>query len=97
MIGFLVVLGALMPGHVVHGWRRRQNHRGGIVMLTIATALALTGYGISYASDEQIRPWIRGSHWIIGFIAAAALVVHALLGKRTARRSHRRPNVRHVG
>ncbi len=80
-MGFLVAFGALLPGHVVQGWRRRQNRRSGILMLTVVVALALTGYGLYYLGDESTRPWISAAHWAIGLVAATGLVVHVILGK----------------
>lgn len=86
MIGFLVVFGALLPGHLVHGWRRRHNRRSGIFMLSVVVALSLTGYGLYYLGDESTRPWISAAHWVIGLAAAGTLVVHVILGKRGALR-----------
>ena len=86
MMGFLVVFGALLPGHVVHGLRRRKNKRSGIFMLTVVIALALTGYALYYLGDEATRPWISALHWLIGLGAAVGLVLHVVLGKRGALR-----------
>ena len=86
MIGFLVVFGALLPGHVMHGWRRRRNKRSGSFMLGVVVALALTGYGLYYLGDEATRPWISAAHWVIGLAAGAGLVLHVTLGKRRVQR-----------
>ena len=86
MIGFLVVFGALLPGHVARGWRRRRNRRSGIFMLTTTVVLGSSGYGLYYLGDEATRPWISAVHWVIGLAAGAGLVLHVTFGKRGVRR-----------
>jgi cation transport ATPase len=83
MIGFLIAFGALLPVHVLHGWRQRRNRRSGVMMLVIVGALALSGYGLYYAGDERLRPWISATHWVIGLAVSAALLLHVILGRRT--------------
>lgn len=82
----LVIFGSLLPGHMARAWSLRQNHRSGVFMLSIIMLLVLTSYGLYYAGDEEIRPWISAVHWIVGIIAAAGLVLHVRLGKRSVRR-----------
>ena len=82
VIGFLVAFGALLPLHVLHGWRQRRNRRSGVTMLAIVATLALSGYGLYYAGDPRLRSWISATHWIIG-LASAALLLHVMLGRRT--------------
>jgi hypothetical protein len=86
MIGFLVVFGALLPGHVTRGWRRRRNKYSGIFMLATTMVLGLSGYGLYYLGDEVTRPWISAVHWVIGLAAGAGLVLHVTFGKRGVRR-----------
>jgi len=87
MIGFLVVFGALLPGHVARGWRRRRNRRSGIFMVATTVVLGLSGYGLYYLGDEATRPWISAVHWVIGLAAGAGLVLHVTFGKRGMRRT----------
>ena len=82
VIAFLLALGALLPTHIVPAWRRRTNRRSGLVMLVVVAVLTLTGYGLYYAGDEQLRPWISTIHWSVGLCAALALAVHRILGRR---------------
>jgi hypothetical protein len=86
MMAFLVAFGALVPTHMLAAWRRRTNRRSGLFMLALVAVLALTGYGLYYSGDEELRPWISALHWGLGLAAAAALLVHRLLGKRRHRR-----------
>jgi cation transport ATPase len=83
VIGFLIAFGALLPVHVPHGWRQLRNRGSGVAMLALIATLALSGYGLYYAGDEQIRAWISAAHWLIGLAAAAALVLHVVLGRRS--------------
>ncbi|WP_211464894.1 hypothetical protein [Collimonas silvisoli] len=87
-MGFLMVIGSLLPGHIASAWRLRKNHRSGLFMLALVAVLLLTGYGLYYAGDEQSRPWISLIHWIAGTAAAAGLWLHIWLGKRKANMLH---------
>jgi cation transport ATPase len=82
MLAFLVALGALLPTHIAPAWRRRTNRRSGLVMLIVVAVLALTGYGLYYAGDERLRPWISTIHWGVGVCAVLALLAHRVLGRR---------------
>jgi cation transport ATPase len=86
MIGFLVLFGALLPGHVARGWRRRPNRHSGVFMLAVVAVLGSSGYGLYYVGDEATRPWISAVHWVTGLAAGAGLALHATYGKRAVRR-----------
>ena len=90
VVAFLVVFGALLPGHVVQNWRQRLNRYSGLTMLIVVTVQALTGYGLYYLVDERQRAVTSALHWIIGLAAAAVLVLHIVLGKRLAARTRER-------
>jgi len=81
VIGFLVSFGALLPRHVAHGWREGSNRTSGLAMVILVSLLALTGYGLYYAVEDTQRTWIGIAHWSLGLIAAAALALHATLGR----------------
>jgi hypothetical protein len=81
MIAFLIVLGTLVPSHMVPWWRRRRNRGTAIVMLSVVGILILSGYGLYYSADEALRHWIRVTHWIIGLGALPALIAHRAFGK----------------
>ena len=84
VVAFLVVFGALLPGHVVKNWRQRFNRYSGLTMVLVVTVQAMTGYGLYYLVDERQRALTSALHWVIGLAASAALVVHIVLGKRLA-------------
>ncbi|KVH46836.1 hypothetical protein WJ39_16245 [Burkholderia diffusa] len=82
MMGFLIVSGTLLPGHVRRAWEMRRNLGSGLTLATGVVWLILTGYGLYYAGgDEQVRSWISISHWAIGLAAACLLPLHVVLGK----------------
>jgi hypothetical protein len=78
----LVVFGSLFPGHIARAWRLRVNRLSGLSMLGLAVLLLVTGWGLYYVGDEEIRGWISFVHWFVGIVAGAALVLHIRLGKR---------------
>ena len=85
LLVFLIAYGALLPNHVVLGWRLQRNRRSGAVMLSVVATLVLTGYGLYYAGEESLRTLLSVSHWLLGLAAALALGLHVALGRRSAR------------
>ena len=90
MIGFLVAFGALLPVHVLQGWRQQRNRFSGALMLGIVGVLALTGYGLYYVASESLRGRISLLHWVLGLAAGGALIAHVILGRRTRPEEPRR-------
>lgn len=85
---FLIVLGTMLPIHIRRAWKLRRNYRTGGVMVSVVTVLVITGYGLYYASGENLRIWISAAHWGIGLFAMPALIVHVLIGKRSTANRH---------
>ena len=77
-LGFLIAFGALLPEHVLHGWRHRLNRPSGTAVIAMVIALTLTGYGLYYASGATLRQWVSAIHWSIGLAAAVILLWHIL-------------------
>jgi hypothetical protein len=80
-LGFLIAFGALLPEHILHGWRQRVNVSSGVVVISVVIALTLTGYGLYYASGDRLRQWVSVMHWSIGLASAALLVWHIVRGR----------------
>jgi cation transport ATPase len=90
-MGFFITFGMVLNHHVRAGWRQRVNRSSGVVNLAVIGVLALSAYGLYYIVDDGARTYISVTHWIVGLIAAAALPVHVILGRRqSARREHAR-------
>jgi hypothetical protein len=85
LLGFLVVLGTVMPAHILYGWRHRMNRGSGIPVLILATVLIVTGYGLYYLVADDWRSWTSAAHWIAGVVSIAVVTLHAILGKRESR------------
>jgi len=95
-MGFLIVLGSLLPGHIGEAWRLRRNFSTGVVMLAATAFLVVTGWGLYYLGSETLRAWLGVGHWVIGAAGAPLLVLHRLLGRgqkeRFAARAARLPS-----
>jgi hypothetical protein len=84
-LGFLIVFGALLPEHVLYGWRHRLNRWSGVSVIVGVALLTLSGYGLYYASSDWVRQWISLLHWSIGLLATALLIWHIVHGRALRR------------
>jgi hypothetical protein len=78
---FLLIGGAMIPVHITLGWNTRRNLKSGLALSGVCVVLALTALGLYYVGDEISRNWVSIIHWVIGFIAIPALLIHALIGR----------------
>jgi hypothetical protein len=106
VIGFLVVFGALLPGHVRRGWRQGQNRGSGLAVISVTAVLTVSGYGLYYLVNDTWRAWTSVIHWAVGVPGGILLAVHVWLGRRlvararltrAARALHHRPQARGPG
>jgi hypothetical protein len=81
----LVLLGALIPVHVVRAWRARRNRPVGVAMATANVLFIATAFGLYYAGSDTFRPWISDVHIAVGLTFPALLVIHILTGRRSSR------------
>lgn len=79
----LMLLGALVPLHVRHGWRARRNRTTGICMVACNALLVLTAYGLYYLGSDTLRAWTSNLHTGLGLGLPLLFAVHVVLGKRT--------------
>lgn len=84
-MAFLIVLGSLIPGHIRGGWLARKNFKNGIFFLLLNAVLIVSGYGLYYASGENVRLFIEWVHLIIGVGVAPALAWHVIAGRKLAK------------
>lgn len=82
----LWVLGMVWLAHVKRGWSGVRNRVSGATVVTVLIVLALTGWGLYYLGDEDLRLWASRVHWLIGLMFAVALPLHIWLGRKSARR-----------
>lgn len=81
------LFGVLWLAHVRRAWHARRNRRSGGAMVAFLSALCLSGLGLYYLGDEQLRAWTSTAHWLVGFVAATALPIHIWRGRRAVRRT----------
>jgi hypothetical protein len=81
----LLLLGALIPVHVLRAWRSRKNRASGSAMATFNAILIATAFGLYYLGSETLRPWMSWIHIAAGFSLSLWLPVHIFLGRRALR------------
>ena len=80
----LLLLGALVPLHVQRGWRAARNRIAGAAMVTFNAVLIVTAFGLYYMGAETLRPWMSDVHIAIGLALPVLLLIHVVLGRRSA-------------
>lgn len=78
----LLLLGALIPVHVMRAWRSRKNRVSGSVMVTFNAVLIVTAFGLYYLGSETLRPWMSWIHIGAGFSLSLLLPLHIFWGRR---------------
>jgi hypothetical protein len=78
----LMLLGALVPVHVLRAWRARKNRITGAVMATLNGLLIVTAFGLYYLGSENLRPWLSTIHLAAGFALPVQLAAHIYFGRR---------------
>jgi hypothetical protein len=82
MLGFLITFGAILPGHLKHGWRYRLNTWSGTVITAVTILLTATGYGLYYLVDDGARSIASLVHSVLGLASTAILGWHVTAGHR---------------
>jgi predicted small integral membrane protein len=78
----LMLLGALVPLHVRHGWRMRRNRITGSLMAACNAALILTAFGLYYLGSDTFRSWTSGVHIGAGLFFPVLFCIHVFIGRR---------------
>ena len=78
----LVLLGTLIPIHVLRAWRARRNRWAGGAMVAANVLFVATAFGLYYAGSEIWRPWISDVHIAVGLTFPALIVIHVVTGRR---------------
>jgi hypothetical protein len=78
---FLIVVGAMVPVHIILGWNTGRNLKSGVTLASTCLLLAVTALGLYYLGDEIARDWVSIVHWGVGLAAAPLLLIHALRGR----------------
>lgn len=86
----LVLLGTLIPLHIRGGWHAGINRTTGIIVVTVTGSLIVTGYGLYYFGDEQLRATTAAAHDVIGVVSPAVVLWHVVRGRAQNRRALRK-------
>jgi hypothetical protein len=78
----LLLLGALIPVHLMRAWRSRKNRISGSTMANFNAILIGTAFGLYYLGSETLRPWMSWIHIAAGFSLALLFPLHIYLGRR---------------
>jgi hypothetical protein len=78
----LMLLGALLPLHVLRAWRAGKNRITGAVMASLNGLLVVTAFGLYYLGSENLRPWLSTIHLAAGFALPVQLIAHIHFGRR---------------
>ena len=84
----LILLGALI-NHMRKGWKSRKNRTSGLTLVLVILFLVVTGYGLYYAGNEQLRSLISQWHAWIGLGIFLLLPAHILIGGALRRKRSR--------
>lgn len=79
----LLVLGWLVPVHVLRGWRARRNRRSGAGLVAVLGTLTITGWLLYYAGGEKLRAAASALHVWLGLTLPLIIVAHIWLGRRS--------------
>jgi hypothetical protein len=78
----LLLLGALIPVHLLRAWRATKNRVSGSVMATFNAVLIVTSFGLYYLGSETVRPWMSWIHIAAGISLSLFLPLHIFWGRR---------------
>jgi hypothetical protein len=72
----LIAFGALLVAHILPALKSPPNRAAGISLLSCAGSLALTGWGLYYIGEEELRGWASDLHIVIGVSATLIFAWH---------------------
>jgi hypothetical protein len=81
-VGFVLVLGTLLPTHIRRSWHARKNRSHGAFFLGAVSLLSLSGYALYYLGDETWRDAASQFHLWLGLSSPILLVWHIRSGRR---------------
>ena len=82
----LMLIGAIIPLHILRAWRARLNLATGIAIAFFNMVLIGTAFGLYYMGSEDLRPWISLVHLWFGLALPALLLAHVLVGRHLAKK-----------
>ena len=83
-LGFVLLLGTLLTGHIRRSWHAHTNRANGACFLIAVSLLTLSGYTLYYLGDENWRNATSQFHLWLGLVAPALLFWHIRSGRNNA-------------
>jgi hypothetical protein len=80
-MAFLVIFGTLLVRHVPAAWEQNRERPSGAWLLGMCGTLILTGWGLYYFGNDQIRHWTSLLHGYLGLIFPLLIAFHVWLGR----------------
>jgi len=84
-VGFVLLLGTLLPNHVLRAWHARKHRTNGAFFLTAIGLLTLSGYTLYYLGDETWRNATSQFHLWLGVATPILLFWHIRTGRKTTK------------
>ena len=81
-MGFVLLLGTLLPGHVRRAWHAHKNRGNGAFFLAAVSLLTLSGYALYYLGDEDWRDGVGKFHLWLGITGPLLLICHMRSGRK---------------
>lgn len=81
----LWLFGTLWWTHVVRGWTANWRRWSGGSMVAAVAVLILSGWGLYYFVERNLREWTSLTHWVVGLASLGLFFIHWLL--RSPRKS----------
>jgi hypothetical protein len=81
-LGFVLLLGTFLPGHVRRAWHAHKNRTNGAFFLTAVSVLTLSGYLLYYLGDERWRDATSKLHLWLGLAMPVLLFWHIRTGRK---------------
>ena len=81
-VGFVLLLGTLIPVHIRHSWHARKNRPNGVFFLSAVGLLTISGYALYYLGDEAWRNGASQFHIWLGLAAPVLLCFHIRTGRK---------------
>ncbi|KAB2970171.1 hypothetical protein [Zoogloea sp.] len=78
----LAVFGSLWSNHVLPAWKQGRHRSHGAALALFWLLLILTGYGLYYLSDEEVRALASTGHIALGTVLPLGLAVHVSQARR---------------
>jgi hypothetical protein len=78
----LIGFGYLLASHVHVGWRSKRNRTLGVALVSIFSALAISGYLLYYGSGDEFHYGMGWIHLGFGLAFPCVLAGHVFIGHR---------------